>query len=48
MDGGSAEEKTAIFTKAKGKINNYLSKAGVQSEKKKKTSAPATNAPSPQ
>jgi hypothetical protein len=48
MDGGSAEEKTAIFTKAKGKINNYLSKQGIQSEKKKKPSMPATNAPSPQ
>ncbi|HSY19855.1 MAG TPA: DUF3826 domain-containing protein [Candidatus Acidoferrales bacterium] len=48
MDGGSADEKTAIFQKAKGKINNYLSKQGVQSEKKKKTSGPATNAPSPQ
>jgi hypothetical protein len=28
MDGGSAEEKTAIFQKYKGKINNYLSKEG--------------------
>ena len=25
MDGGSSEEKTAIFQKCKGKINNYLS-----------------------
>jgi hypothetical protein len=48
MDGGSADEKTAIFQKAKGKINNYLSKQGVQSEKKKKTATPATNAQSPQ
>ena len=48
MDGGSADEKTAIFQKAKGKINNYLSKQGVQSEKKKKTSTPTTNAQSPQ
>jgi len=48
MDGGSADEKTAVFQKAKGKINNYLSKQGVQSEKKKKTSTPATNAPPPQ
>ena len=28
MDGGSAEEKTAIFGKYKGKINNYLSAQG--------------------
>ena len=28
IDGGSAEEKTAIFGKYKGKINNYLSKQG--------------------
>ena len=28
MDGGSAEEKTAVFTKYKGRINNYLSKQG--------------------
>lgn len=35
IDGGSAEEKTAVFTKYKGRINNYLSKQGVQSEKAK-------------
>ena len=35
MDGGSAQEKTAIFTKFKGKINNYLSKQGIHSEKQK-------------
>lgn len=29
MDGGSAQEKTAVFTKWKGKINNYLSKQGI-------------------
>ncbi len=28
MDGGSAEEKSAIFGKYKGKINNYLSSRG--------------------
>jgi ATP-dependent Lon protease len=29
MDGGSAKEKTAIFLRYKGKINNYLSKQGI-------------------
>ncbi|HEV2694265.1 MAG TPA: DUF3826 domain-containing protein [Verrucomicrobiae bacterium] len=43
MDGGSADEKTAIFQKAKGKINNYLSKQGIHAEKHK--AAPETNAP---
>jgi hypothetical protein len=28
MDGGSSEEKHAIFGKYKGRINNYMSKAG--------------------
>ncbi len=28
MDGGSAEEKSAVFKKYKGKINNYLSSEG--------------------
>jgi isoleucyl-tRNA synthetase len=28
MDGGSADEKHGVFRKYKGKINNYLSKAG--------------------
>jgi hypothetical protein len=28
MDGGSADEKHGIFRKYKGKINNYLSRAG--------------------
>jgi len=46
MDGGSAEEKTAIFTKFKGKINNYLSKQGIHSEKHK--AANATNSVVPQ
>jgi hypothetical protein len=35
MDGGSAAEKTAVFQKCKGKINNYLSKQGIHPEKKK-------------
>ena len=38
MDGGSAGEKTAVFTKYKGKINNYLSKEGYVL---KKPAAPA-------
>jgi tRNA A37 methylthiotransferase MiaB len=35
MDGGSSEEKTAIFNKYKGKINNYLSKEGFHPTSKK-------------
>jgi Spy/CpxP family protein refolding chaperone len=35
MDGGSAEEKTAVFQKCKGRINNYLSRQGIQPAKKK-------------
>jgi len=35
MDGGSSEEKTAIFNKYKGKINNYLSKEGFHPASKK-------------
>ena len=46
MDGGSAQEKTAVFTKWKGKINNYLSKQGVHPEKSK--AANATNSVIPQ
>lgn len=34
MDGGSAAEKTAIFQRYKGKINNYLSKQGVHAPQK--------------
>ena len=46
MDGGSAAEKTAVFQRYKGKINNYLSKQGVRAEKPK--SGAATNsAPAP-
>jgi hypothetical protein len=33
MDGGSAAEKTAVFQRYKGKINNYLSKQGVHPQK---------------
>jgi hypothetical protein len=35
MDGGSAEEKTAVFQQYKGKINNYLSKEGIHPPAKK-------------
>jgi hypothetical protein len=45
MDGGSAEEKTAVFQRYKGKINNYLSKQGIHPEKKNKTPQSATNTP---
>ena len=34
MDGGSAAEKTAIFQRYKGKINNYLSKQGIHAPQK--------------
>jgi hypothetical protein len=45
MDGGSAEEKSDIFNRYKGKINNYLSKQGLQSVRKKKVQTQtATNA----
>lgn len=43
MDGGSAEEKTAVFQRYKGKINNYLSKQGVAKPKASKLAA-ETNA----
>ena len=33
MDGSTAEEKHAVFGKYKGKINNYLSKAGYDAKK---------------
>jgi hypothetical protein len=36
MDGGSADEKTAIFNRYKGKINNYLNKEGFEPESKKR------------
>ena len=46
MDGGSAAEKTAVFQRYKGKINNYLSKQGVHPEKAKATTASTNSAPS--
>ena len=46
MDGGSAAEKTAVFQRYKGKINNYLSKQGVHPEKGKATAVPTNSAPS--
>ena len=45
MDGGSADEKTAVFQRYKGKINNYLSKQGVHAEKKTTGSKAETNSP---
>jgi hypothetical protein len=45
MDGGSAEEKTAVFQRYKGKINNFLSKQGIHPEKPKSADAATTNAP---
>ena len=50
MDGGSSEEKTAVFQRYKGKINNYLSKQGIHPGKEKPaTQLPAaTNAAPPQ
>jgi len=42
MDGGSAEEKTAIFQRYKGKINNYLSKQGIHPDKQKPAAKPQT------
>jgi hypothetical protein len=43
MDGGSAEEKTAVFQKCKGKINNYLSKEGVHPNKQKPAAKPPSD-----
>jgi hypothetical protein len=34
MDGGSSDEKSAVFKRYKGKINNYLSKQSIHPEKK--------------
>lgn len=36
MDGGSSNEKDAIFKKYKGKINNYLSSQGIDMKKMEK------------
>lgn len=44
MDGGSSDEKSAIFNRYKGKINNYLSAQGLSSGRKKPAAA-ATNSP---
>jgi hypothetical protein len=45
MDGSTADEKHAVFGKYKGKINNYLSKAGYDAKKAeqnlRKSAAPA-------
>jgi Spy/CpxP family protein refolding chaperone len=41
MDGGSAAQKTAVFTRYKGRINNFLSQQGIHPTKPK--AAPATN-----
>lgn len=43
MDGGSSDEKTAIFQRYKGRINNYLSKQGLHPEKKNRPAAVGTN-----
>lgn len=43
MDGGSSDEKTAIFQRYKGRINNYLSKQGLHPEKKTRPAAVGTN-----
>jgi hypothetical protein len=43
MDGGSAAEKTAVFQRYKGKINNYLSKQGIHPEKLKANPDSNTN-----
>jgi hypothetical protein len=40
MDGGSSDEKTAIFQRYKGKINNYLSKQGIHPNKGKAAKPP--------
>lgn len=46
MDGGSSDEKSAIFNRYKGKINNYLSKQGIEPLRKKKPAGTAgSNAP---
>ncbi len=43
MDGGSAKEKTAIFQRYKGKINNYLSKQGIHPDKRKGAAKPSND-----
>ncbi len=48
MDGGSSEEKTAIFQKCKGRINNYLSAQGIHPAGEKAAKPPATTNSTPQ
>jgi hypothetical protein len=43
MDGGSSDEKTAVFQRYKGRINNYLSKQGIHPAKQKPTVSTVTN-----
>ena len=43
MDGGSAAEKTAVFQRYKGKINNYLSKQGLHPAKEKPAAKPSVS-----
>jgi hypothetical protein len=50
MDGSTSEEKHAVFGKYKGKINNYLSKAGYDAKKgeanlKKVSQSPSQSTP---
>jgi len=50
MDGSTSDEKHAVFGKYKGKINNYLSKAGYDAKKaeqnlKKSTPPPSESKP---
>lgn len=40
MDEGSAEAKTALFQKYKGKINNYLAKQGIHPDRQKPAAKP--------
>lgn len=43
MDGGSSDEKSAVFNRYKGKINNYLSKQGAKSARQKAAADAKTN-----
>jgi hypothetical protein len=36
IDGGSAQEKSAIFNRCKGRINNYLASQGIDMEKERR------------
>ena len=48
MDGSTSDEKHAVFGKYKGKINNYLSKAGYDAKKAEqnlKRPAPSASEP---